>query len=200
MVLGADKIKRCRSCEAELQSGAKYCLRCGAPVDAGETATTLVRPVLTWRLLRHVVIAALLFATPWYPQAIKFVRRQLPLWTSPLVSMAVRCANDHRQAIAILGKPITAGWNVKGYIRDDETGWSESQLWIPVSGSEGQGTLYTRAGRGSGPWVFSDFKLVMVDGRSVDLLERTSLSARSPIGVHDGMCGIGLDPFNKANS
>lgn len=194
------KVERCRRCTAELPHGRSECPHCGARVDAGQTATIRVRPGLSWRLLRHIFVAALLFAIPWYPQALRFIRGHLPLRISPLVSMAVRCANDHRRAIAILGKPVTAGWDVKGYIREDETGWSEGQLWIPVRGSERRGILYTRAGRGSGPWVFSEFKLATVDGQSVDLLEQNSTSAQKRIQVHDGICGVGLDPFGKSSS
>jgi hypothetical protein len=46
----------------------------------------------------------------------------------------------------------------------------ESQLWIPVSGPKGEATLYARAGRGSGPWVFTALDLRQED-RVVDLLK-----------------------------
>src|SRR5258705_99760 len=66
---------------------------------------------------------------------------------------------------------IKSGWFVSGGISDDETGWSEARLWIPIHGERGEATLYARAGRSYGPWVFSELALTLADRRVVNLLE-----------------------------
>jgi YD repeat-containing protein len=137
-----------------------------------------VRRVLPWRLTRHLLIAAAVAILPFLPHAFHFLKVRLPLRTSPLVGAAVSRASEHPGAVAKLGEGIAAGWFVKGYVRDDETGWSEGRLWIPVRGSRGDGTLYARAGRGSGPWVFAELELTASDGTSVDLLQPPSAPTR----------------------
>ena len=121
-------------------------------------------------------MALLLFVTTIAPHAIHFIRLRLPLRTSPLVTEAVARANEHERAVQALGQPITAGWFVKGYIRDDETGWSEAKLWIPVHGPRGDGSLYASAGRGSGQWVFSELALSASGASTLDLLQRRAAS------------------------
>lgn len=158
----------CQRCKAELPPGTNVCPHCrtDAPVKSAR-----IHNYLSWRYIRHLLLATLLFAFPAAPHVLHFIRVQLPLGGSPLVSEAVTRANRHEVATARLGQPIVAGWLIRGLIRDDETGWSEGRLWIPVSGSIGSGTLYARAGRGTGPWVFSELELAMADGAVVNLLE-----------------------------
>ena len=122
---------------------------------------------------------AIILAVTVLPHAIHFFRVRLPLRTSSLVTEAVLRANEHRAAAERLGLSIKAGWFVKGYIRGDETGWSEAKLWIPVSGPNGEGSLYASAGRGSGLWVFSELELSVSGAATLNLLERAKLSAEA---------------------
>jgi predicted Zn-dependent protease len=120
---------------------------------------------------------ALFLLTTVAPYVIDYFRLRMPFRTSSLVSEAVARANDHDGVLATLGQPVKAGWFVKGYIRDDETGWSEAKIWIPVSGPRGEGSLYASAGRSAGSrWVFSELHMTPADGAAVDLLERRTLS------------------------
>jgi predicted Zn-dependent protease len=136
------------------------------------TAPTVFR---RWRSrlrkpLVHLLIATAVASIWIIPHVVEFLRLRLPLRTSPLVTEAVDRANDHPAAVAAIGRPITAGWFVTGYSTEDETGWGESQIWIPVTGPNGEATLYARAGRGSGPWVYTALDLQQGD-RVVDLLK-----------------------------
>ena len=126
--------------------------------------------------LHLAVTAVIIFATAVLPHIIQFVRVRLPLRTSSLVTEAVLRANENPGAAGVLGQPITAGWFVKGYIRDDETGWSEAKLWIPVQGPKGDGSLYAAAGRASGLWVFSELQLSVSGAATLNLLERPKVS------------------------
>src|SRR5262245_15817774 len=163
---------RCPVCRLELDAWQPSCPRCKASIPRDPTAPTRFRRWLS-RLHKptvHLLIAAAAASIWVIPHVVEFVRLRLPLRTSPLVTEAVDRANDHPTAVATIGRPIIEGWFVKGYSTGDETGWGESQLWIPVSGPKGEATLYARAGRGSGPWVFTALDLRQVD-RVVDLLK-----------------------------
>ena len=172
--------RRCARCLTDIPPAADHCPGCGAPAPGPKVR---VPGWLSWRVIRgrftlHVLVAAIAATLIWAPHVLHWLRVQLPLRTSPLVGEAVARVQDHPAAVAKLGGPIAAGWFVKGFIRDDETGWSESKLWIPVSGSKANGTLYASAGRTSGGvWVFSELRLSASDGAEVDLLSRASAPA-----------------------
>jgi YD repeat-containing protein len=138
-------------------------------------------PRFAWRFhLWHLIIATVLVLVPLAWHAAQYLHLRLPLSTSPLAREAVARANDHEATADLLGVPIRAGWFVKGYIRQDETGWGEARLWIPVSGPKSDGTLYARAGRGSGPWVFSTLDLSRGSTDPVNLLEPAAPAASVP--------------------
>ena len=167
----------CPNCQHQLTPGETACPVCRRPV-AGTAApspgSSPSRPAAPrWRRsLRHLLVAfALSFLIPVLPHAWHWLRLRLPLWSSPLVMEAVERAKDHPRVTTLLGHPVRSGWFVKGYIRTNETGWSEGRLWIPVSGTKGKGTLYARAGRGSGPWVFTTLELRSGENALVNLLE-----------------------------
>jgi Cytochrome oxidase complex assembly protein 1 len=127
--------RACPLCRGPLGDDESVCARCRAPGSAA-TAKPARAPGIRWRFhFWHLIIVAILVLAPLAWHAAEAVAR----------------ANDHRATGGLLGTPIRAGWFVKGYIRQDETGWGEARLWIPVSGPKGDGTLYARAGRGSGP-------------------------------------------------
>jgi len=192
--------ERCSNCNVELAPATARCPNCGAPVFHKKAEISGLRRILSWRYLRHFLIAGILLLLPYIPHGLHWLRLKLPLRTSPLVFEAVSRVNDHAQAVEILGQPITAGWFVKGYIRGDETGWSEGQVWIPVSGTKGEGTLYARAGQSYGPWVFSELRLTENNGRVVDLLAEPTPSSVAPLRTQSrvfivpigGVRGLGL--------
>ena len=163
------KIQRCGRCRVELSPDAKHCPYCGIPVGSGIGKPSARR--LWPRTLLYVVALSSFIAVIGLPHIAPWIRSQWLLQTSHLIYEAVGRANDNPRAAAILGKPITARWWVRGYLRDDETGWRDGRLWIPVSGSQRSGTLYARVGRASGPWVFSELELSTENGTVVNLLE-----------------------------
>jgi YD repeat-containing protein len=55
--------------------------------------------------------------------------------------------------------PITIGPGLQGEIKQDETGWKEVRLTIPVRGPNGDGTAHVVGGRGTGPWTFTTFEI-----------------------------------------
>lgn len=164
---------RCPVCRLELDARSVLCPRCKAPIPRETTVPAGLRRWLSQlrKPIIHVLIAIAVASLWIIPHAMEFLRLRLPLRTSPLVTEAVDRANDHPAAVAAIGRPITAGWFVKGYSREDETGWGESQIWIPVTGPNGEATLYARAGRGTGPWVFTALELRQADRTVADLLK-----------------------------
>jgi YD repeat-containing protein len=87
-----------------------------------------------------------------------------------------RMANNAEIA-RLLGKPLTIESGLTGEIKQDETGWSEAHLTIPVRGPLGYGTAHVVGGRATGPWVFTTFevdfekhheKVDLVSGRVVE--------------------------------
>jgi hypothetical protein len=64
---------------------------------------------------------------PHVPQLRNLVPYRLLFWRSPLVLEAVTRANQHPGTEALLGKPVSAGLFSRGWIKSDETGWSEGK-------------------------------------------------------------------------
>lgn len=50
-------------------------------------------------------------------------------------------------------EPITVESGMKGEVKQDETGWNEAHLTIPVRGSYGNAIAHVVGGRGKGSWV-----------------------------------------------
>jgi YD repeat-containing protein len=144
----------------------------------------------------------LLLVLPTLPRLVDILQLRLPLRTSLVVREAVSRAAEDPRIIAQLGQPIETHWNIAGYQRTNESGWSEGRVWIPISGPRGDATLYARAGRGSGLWVFTTLEFRPAGGESIDLLARrdASMTDLSPRGrvylIHAGFpATIDLHPF-----
>lgn len=63
------------------------------------------------------------------------------------------------EVVRLLGQSITLEPGLEGTVKQDETGWKESQLKIPVRGSNGEATIHIIGGKGTGPWVFTTFEV-----------------------------------------
>jgi len=135
----------------------------------------------TRRHFRHLLIALILLLLPHVPHGFTILPYKLMLPTSELVLEAVTRANNHPETEALLGRPVSAGWLSRGYVRSDETGWSEGKIWIPVTGIRASGMLYVRGGQADSPWVFSELRLVRNDGRELDLLKPTKQASLRPV-------------------
>ena len=67
---------------------------------------------------------------------INAVQLRLPLRTSLLVREAVSRAADDPRIVAQRGQPIQTHWNIAGYQRTNESGWSEGRVWVPFLARE----------------------------------------------------------------
>src|ERR1700680_3754961 len=72
---------------------------------------------------------------------------------------AVARMSTNADIVALLGRPITLGQGLQGEIKQDETGWKEVHLTIPVRGPNGGATAHLVGGKGAGPWVCSTFEV-----------------------------------------
>jgi hypothetical protein len=59
----------------------------------------------------------------------------------------------------LLGMPITIAPGLEGEVKQDETGWREVRLTIPLHGANGNAVAHVIGGRGAGPWVFTTFEI-----------------------------------------
>lgn len=60
----------------------------------------------------------------------------------------------------LLGKPLSIGKGLQGHIKEDETGWKELRLIVPVQGLNGQALVRAVGGSGGGPWLYTTFEVV----------------------------------------
>jgi len=90
---------------------------------------------------------------------------------------AVVRMSTNAEVVKLLGAPIMIARGLQGEIKQDETGWKEARLTIPIHGPNGDATAHVIGGRGAGPWVFTTFevdfekqheKLDLVSGRVVE--------------------------------
>lgn len=90
---------------------------------------------------------------------------------------AVARMGSNAEVVRLIGMPIIIGTGLQGEIKQDETGWKEAHLTIPVHGPNGDGTAHVVGGRGAGPWTFTTFeidfekqhkKVDLVSGRVVE--------------------------------
>jgi len=88
-----------------------------------------------------------------------------------VVKAAITRMSNNPDVIRFLGTPITAGRDVEGELRHDETGWKEARLVIPVNGPKGNAQVQVIAGNGSGGWTFTTFEVVFEkEHRKLDLI------------------------------
>lgn len=90
---------------------------------------------------------------------------------------AVARMSTNQEVVQLLGKPIIVQPGVKGDIKQDETGWKEMHVTIPVRGPSADAVAHVIGGRGTGPWVFTTFevdfeklhkKVDLISGRVVE--------------------------------
>lgn len=63
------------------------------------------------------------------------------------------------EAVRLIGQPIVLDIGLEGKVTEDETGWKESRLTVPVHGPNGKATIHVIGGKGAGPWVFTTFEI-----------------------------------------
>jgi YD repeat-containing protein len=171
----------CHNCGSTLAPDTRQCPSCLSPTRKSKPRRFKQQIGFGRRHFRHLLIALILLVLPHVPHGFKIVPYRLLLPTSELVLEAVTRANNHPETEAFLGRPVSAGWLSRGYVRSDETGWSEGKIWIPVSGVRASGMLYVGGGQADSPWVFSQLRLVREDGRELDLLAPTKQASLLPM-------------------
>jgi len=178
--------EHCRNCGAEMAPGKEECIACGTRVRASEPKSstsdqqTPNRGVLSFRSFTHLLIVGLLTAFFYYsyPGMRPFLSQMLPV-LSPLVDEVVARANADPKTAEILGLPIKSGWRVKGYIRPWDQTSGEAELWIPVSGTKSEGTIFAKAFHDDSPWVFSELLLLKDGIRLADLFAASKAATLS---------------------
>jgi YD repeat-containing protein len=105
------------------------------------------------------------------------VHRSRQTQRAAAASDAVARMTANEDIVRLLGKPITIEPGLQGEFKQDETGWKEVHLTIPVRGLNGDGIAHVVGGRGTGPWVFTTFevdfekqhkKVDLISGRVVE--------------------------------
>ncbi len=160
---GVDQILETSLKDAEKKGG--VCPLCG---HSKEVPYSHRKSVLFGLLMATFVVAALV--------GIAILRsRQTQRAAAATDAVARMAANP--DVVRLIGTPITIAPALQGEIKQDETGWKEVRLTIPVRGPNGNGTAHVVGGRGTGPYVFTTFeidfekqheKLDLVSGRLVE--------------------------------
>ena len=57
--------------------------------------------------------------------------------------------------------PLSVQGDIIGAVKQNETGWHEVKLTIPIHGPTGNGVLHLSGGRENGPWKFTTIEVVM---------------------------------------
>jgi len=84
---------------------------------------------------------------------------------------ALRYMNANSTLVQFLGKPIKMKSGLAGEVRHDETGWKEARLTIPVQGPKAEAMAYVVGGKGTGPWTFSSFEvLIEAQHKKIDII------------------------------
>jgi len=84
---------------------------------------------------------------------------------------ATQQAQSNADVVRHLGVPITVRSDVSGQVKEDETGWQEARLTVPVVGPLAEGVLTVIGGRSKGEWRFTTFEVLIPKARKrVDLV------------------------------
>jgi YD repeat-containing protein len=79
--------------------------------------------------------------------------------------------NADTTLVQLMGKPIKIESGLSGEVHQDETGWKEARLTIPIRGPNGKAVAYVVGGKGTGPWIFSRFEVLIENQhKKMDLL------------------------------
>jgi YD repeat-containing protein len=74
---------------------------------------------------------------------------------------ALKQIESNTSITQLLGEPLSIHGKVAGEVKQDETGWHEVMLSIPVHGPKGDGTFRVSGGRENGSWKFTTLEVLM---------------------------------------
>lgn len=93
------------------------------------------------------------------------------LKSSDAYTEALARAQKDRRVQAALGEPIEAGFFVSGNISlNNDRGHAD--LRIPISGPNGNATIYVVANKAAGKWTYTRLDVVPDGGERIDLLKQ----------------------------
>lgn len=104
-----------------------------------------------------------------------------------VVNDAIDRMSANGQVVNLLGKPIVVQPGTQGQVIQDETGWQEARLTIPIRGTHASGIARVAAGRVGGPWTYSTFEVVIErEHKKVDLISGrvVEFDANAYVQVH----------------
>lgn len=74
---------------------------------------------------------------------------------------ALKTIESNPLVVQLLGQPLSIRGSLQGSVKQDETGWQEMKLSVPVHGPKADGTLQVSGGRETGPWKFTTLEVVV---------------------------------------
>ena len=100
---------------------------------------------------------------------------------------------SNSQITQFLGRPLSIRGKVIGAVRQDETGWHEVKLSIPIHGPKGDATVQISGGRETGPWKFTTLEVLMPQlKKKADLITGriVEYSADAYVNTHTEAVGV----------
>jgi YD repeat-containing protein len=75
------------------------------------------------------------------------------------------------EVVKLLGDPIAIRDGLQGEVKQDETGWTEAKLTVPVRAPNGEAVVHLMGARSAGPWVYTAFEIVFEkEHKKLDLI------------------------------
>lgn len=178
------------------------CQSCGAQFDSTENETCPIcgRDLANSRWPRKTQLAAALKLIILVLTAVEiafYVSRTTE--RAAAVKEAVTRMNSNATLASLVGSPIKSE-SVSGGVKQDETGWKEAKLTLQIRGPKGQGIAHVQGGRGSGPWVFTTFEVILEQQRKKLDLVSGSIVEYDPDAYVDVHSEAAVDPVYLTSS
>lgn len=106
---------------------------------------------------------------------------------------ALKEIESNSQITQLLGKPLSIRGPIVGAVKQDETGWHEVKLTIPVHGPKADGTAQVSGGRETGPWNFTTLEVLMPQlKKKADLItgKIVEYSPDAYVNIHTEAAGV----------
>jgi hypothetical protein len=137
---------------------------------------------------RKTVVFALLLALVVVVAGVAFTYyARLDTERNQVTQEALRRLQSNEDATRQLGAPIIVHGEIVGQVKEDETGWQEARLRVPVRGPGGAGTLQVVGGRSKGEWQFTTIEVIVPAARRrIDLITGrvVELDPKAYVEVH----------------
>jgi YD repeat-containing protein len=106
---------------------------------------------------------------------------------------ALKQIEANPQIVQLLGIPLSIRGEIIGQIKQDETGWHEVKLTIPVQGPKGEGMVRVSGGRENGPWKYTTLEVLMPQlKKKADLISGkiVEYSPDAYVDIHTEAAGV----------